>query len=139
MFDKLLHHKLLTDGLEGEGVITKRKVIGAKNTLGVMGFYVSVEGHVKFHDGTKADFSSRDLDTYKVGILNVGTIVPVRYDADRAHVVLDVPKLEAIKEAEKKAAAERRERHNAAVIAAADAAVARGNKSGHRDRSDGTK
>jgi hypothetical protein len=139
MFDKVLHHKLLTDGLEGKGVITERKVVGAKNTFGVMGFYVTVEGHIKFGDGTEARFSSRDLDTYKVGILNVGTIVPVRYDADRAHVVLDVPKLEALKEAEKKAAAERRERLEAKRIAAADAALARGNKSGHHDRGAGTK
>jgi hypothetical protein len=139
MFDKVLHHKLLTDGLEGKGVITERKVVGAKNQFGVMGFYVAVEGHIKFGDGTEASFSSRGLDTYKVGILNVGTIVPVRYDADRTHVVLDVPKLEAMKGAEKKAAAERRERLEAKKIAAADAAVARGNKSGHHDQSAGTK
>jgi hypothetical protein len=138
MFDKMLHHKLLTEGLEGEGVITRQKVVGAKNTFGVMGFYVSVEGHTKFGDGTQAKFSSMDLDTWKVGRLNVGTIVPVRYDADRTHVVLDVPKLEATKEAENKAAAEQRERRNAAKIAAADAAVARARKSGH-DRSAGTK
>jgi hypothetical protein len=37
MFDKVLHHKLLTDGLEGKGVITERKVVGAKNQFGVMG------------------------------------------------------------------------------------------------------
>ena len=139
MLDKLLHHKLLTDGLEGEGVITGRKVIGAKNQFGVMGFYVGVEGHIKFGGGTEASFSSRGLDTYKVGNLNVGTIVPVRYDEDRTHAVLDVPKLEAMKEAEKKAAAERRERYQAKKIVAADAAVAKGNKSGHHDRSAGTK
>lgn len=139
MFDKLLHHKLLTEGLEGKGVITGRKVVGAKNTFGVRGFYVTVEGHIKFSDGSEASFSSRDLDTYRVGILNVGTVVPVRYDVDRAHVVLDVPKLEAMKEAEKKVAAERRARLEAKRIAAADAAVARGNKSGHHDRGAGTK
>jgi hypothetical protein len=139
MLDKLLHHKLLADGLEGKGVITGRKVVGAKNTFGVMGFYVTVEGHIKFGDGAEASFSSRDLDTYKVGILNVGTIVPVRYDADRTHVVLDVPKLEALKEAEKKAAAERRARFEAKKIAAADAAVAKGNKRGHDGGSAGTK
>jgi hypothetical protein len=44
-----------------------------------------------------------------------------------------------MKEAEKKAAAERRERLEAKKIAAADAAVARGNKSGHHDRSAGTR
>jgi len=138
MFDKVLHHKLLTEGLEGKGVITERKVVGSQDLFGVRGFYVSVAGHVKFGDGTEASFSTRDLDTYKVGILNVGTVVPVRYDEDRAHVVLDVPKLEAMKEAEKKAAAERRQRFEAKRIAAADAAVAKGNKGGHPGRSAGT-
>jgi hypothetical protein len=52
MFDKLLHHKLLTEGLEGEGVITGLRVEGAKGSLGVMGFKVGVEGRVKFDDGT---------------------------------------------------------------------------------------
>ena len=135
MFDKLLHHKLLTEGLEGEGVITEQKVEGAKGQLGVMGFYVGVEGHIKFDDGTEAKFSSRGLDTSKVGDLDVGTIVPVRYNADHRHVVLDIPKLESRKEAKKKAAAERLERHKAEEIAAADAALAKGNKSGHHGRS----
>ena len=138
MFDKLLHHKLLTEGLEGKGVLTERKVVGATNEFGVRGFYVAVAGHIKFGDGTEARFSST-LDTWRVGILNVGTIVPVRYDVDCKHVVLDVPKLEATKEAEKKAAAERRERYQAKKIAAADAAVAKGNKRGHGDGSAGTK
>jgi hypothetical protein len=139
MFDKLLHHKLLTEGLEGEGVITEQRVEGAKGQLGVMGFYVGVEGHIKFDDGTEAKFSSRGLDTSKVGDLDVGTIVPVRYDADHRHVALDIPKLEAEKEAKKKAAAEWLERHKAEEIAAADAALAKGNKSGHHNRSAGTK
>jgi hypothetical protein len=139
MFDKLLHHKLLTEGLEGEGVITGQRVEGAKGELGVMGFYVGVEGHVKFDDGTEARFSSKGLDTSKVGDLDVGTIVPVRYDAGHAHAALDIPKLEAKKAAKKKAAAEWLERHEAEEIAAADAAVAKGNKSGHHDRSAGTK
>jgi hypothetical protein len=139
MLDKVLHHKLLTRGLEGKGVITGRKVVGAKNTFGVMGFYITVEGHIKFSDGVEARFSSMDLNTYEVGILNVGTIVPVRYDADRAHAALDVPKLEAMREAEKKAAAERRERFQAKKIAAADAAVAKANKRGHDGGSAGSK
>ncbi len=48
MFGKLLHHKLLAErleGLEGQGVITGQKVEGAKGQLGVLGFYVGVEGH----------------------------------------------------------------------------------------------
>jgi hypothetical protein len=140
MFEKLLHHKLVTEGLEGEGVITHQKVEGAKGQLGVMGFYVGVEGHIKFGDGSEAKFSSKGLDTSKVGDLDVGTIVPVRYDAGHTHAVLDIPKLEATKEAKKKAAAEWLERHKAEEVAAADAALAKkGNKSGHHDRSAGTK
>jgi hypothetical protein len=139
MFDKLLHHKLLNEGLEGEGVITEQTVEGVKGQLGVMGFYVGVEGHIKFGDGTVATFSSKGLDTSKVGDLDVGTIVPVRYDADRAHAVLDVLKLETAKEAKKKAAAEWLEDHKAEQVAAADAALAKGGKNGHHDHSAGTK
>jgi hypothetical protein len=138
MFDKLLHHKLLTEGLEGEGVITEQKVEGAKGELGVLGFYIGVKGHIKFHDGAEARFSSRGLDTSKVGDLDPGTIVPVRYNAERTHVVLDIPKLEAAKEAKKKAAAQWRERRKAEEIAAADAALAKGHKSAHHDRNAGT-
>jgi hypothetical protein len=139
MLDKLLHHKLLTEGLQGEGVITGRKVKASKGELGVMGFYIDVEGHIKFGDGTGSLFSSKGLDTYKVGDLDVGAIVPVRFDAEHKHVVLDVPKLEAAKEAKKKAAAEWLERHQAEEVAAADAALAKGKKSGRHDRGDGTK
>ena len=134
MFDKLLHHKLLTEGLEGDGVITAQKVEAAKGEMGLMGFYVGVEVHIKFADGTEAGFSSKGLDTSKLGDLDVGTIVPVRYDAGRAHAVLDIPKLEAAKAAKKKAAAEYLEHQKAAKIAAADAALAKGGKSGHHGR-----
>jgi hypothetical protein len=130
MFDKLLHHKLLAEGLEGDGVITVQKVEASKGELGVMGFYIGVEGHIKFDDGTEAAFSSKGLDTSKVGDLVVGTIVPVRYDVTRAHAVLDIPKLEAAKAAKKKAADEWLERQKAQKIAAADAALAKGHKNG---------
>lgn len=134
MFDKLLHHKLLTEGLEGDGVITGQKVEAAKGEMGLMGFYVGVEGHIKFHDGTEARFSSKGLDTSKVGDLDVGTIVPVRYNAGRTHAVLDIPKLEAAKAAKKKAADDWLEHQKAKKIAAADAALAKSNKSGHHGR-----
>ena len=132
MLDKLLHHKLLTSGLEGDGVITEQKVEGSKGQTGALGFYVGVEGHIRFDDGTEAKFSSKFLDTSKVGNIDVGTIVPVRYGADHKHAVLDVPKLEAKREAEKRANAERRERRKAQDIAAADAKLAKGGK-GHRN------
>jgi hypothetical protein len=139
MFDKLLHHKLLTEGLEAEGVITEQRVEAAKGELGVMGFYIGLEGHVRFDDGTEARFSSKGLDTSKVGDLNVGAIVPVRYDAGRTHAVLDIPKLEAAKAAKVQAADKWLERRKAEQIAAADAALAKGGKSGHHDRGTGTK
>jgi hypothetical protein len=104
-----------------------------------MGFYVGIEGHVKFDDGTEGRFSTKGLDTSKVGDLDVGTIVPVRYDAGRSHVVLDVLKLEAAKAAKKQAADKYLERRQAEQVAAADAALAKGGKSGHHDRGTGTK
>jgi hypothetical protein len=62
-------------------LITGQRGDGAKGSLGVIGFYV----------GTEAAFSSKGRDPSKVGKLNVGTIVPVRFDADHAHAALDVP------------------------------------------------
>jgi hypothetical protein len=121
MLDKLLHHKLLTDGLEGNGVVTGQNVEGSKGQLGVMGFYIGVTGHITFDDGAVGEFSSKLLDTSKVGDLDVGAIVPVRYDADRKHVVLDVPKLEAAKAAKKQEARDWLEHHKQEQIAAADA------------------
>jgi hypothetical protein len=125
MFDKLLHAKLLAQGLEGQGVITAQKVEGGKGRNAVMGAYVGIQGHIKFDDGTEAQFSSLGLDTSKLGDLDVGTIVPVRYDADHKHAVLDVPKLEAAKKAESEAAAERLEARKSEKVTTADAAIAR--------------
>jgi hypothetical protein len=135
MFDKLLHHKLLTEGVEGEGVITEQEVEAAKGSSAVyVDFYFAVKGHIRFDDGTEATFSSHLLETSKIGNLDAGTIVPVRYSADRTHVVLDIPKLEARKEAQKKAAAEREQRRKAREIAAADAALAKRNQGSRHDR-----
>jgi uncharacterized protein YdbL (DUF1318 family) len=135
MFDKLLHHKLLAEGLEGEGVVTEQDIEAAKGSSAVyVDFYFAVKGHIRFDDGTEATFSSHLLETSKVGNLPAGTIVPVRYDAERAHVVLDVPRLEARKAAQKKAAAEREQHRKAREIAAADAALAKRSHGGHHDR-----
>jgi hypothetical protein len=135
MFDKLLHHKLLTEGFEGDGVITEQEVEASKGSSAVgIDFFFAVKGHIRFDDGTEVKFSSRLLDTSKIGDLPAGAIVPVRYDADRAHAVLDVPKLEARKAAQKKAAAEREQRRRAREVAAADAALAKRNQGGHHHR-----
>ncbi|MBC3844514.1 hypothetical protein GXW82_43335 [Streptacidiphilus sp. 4-A2] len=72
---------------------------------GAGGFYIGIEGHITFDDGTQAVFSARRLDPHKLGELDVATIVPVRYSADHQHVVLDTPKLEALRTARKQEAA----------------------------------
>lgn len=128
MFDKLLHHKLLHEGLEGQGVITKQKVEGMKGDRAISGFYLGIEGHMKFEDGTEGAFSSMGLDTSKLGDLEVGAIVPVRYSADHKHVVLDVLKLEARHTAWKQSAADFAEQRRKQEIAAADAKLAEANK-----------
>ena len=104
--------KLMSDGLEGEGVITDRRVIAGKGRNAVFGAYIDVEGHIKFSDGTEATFSSNGLDTSKVGDLLVGTIVPVRYDANRTSAVLDAAKLGAAKQAAKDTAADLQNRRD---------------------------
>ncbi|MEY9877470.1 hypothetical protein ABH931_006994 [Streptacidiphilus sp. MAP12-33] len=127
MLEKLLHHKLLREGLEGQGVITARKLGAPMTQNGAGGFYLDVEGHITFDDGTQAVFSSRRLDPHKLGDIDVGAIVPVRYSADRQHVVLDTPRLEAVRTAKKQEAAGWAEQKRQRDIAAADAKLARGN------------
>jgi hypothetical protein len=139
MFDKFLHRKLLVEGLEGEGVITEQKIEAAKGQLGVMGFYVGVVGRIRFDDGTEATFSSKGLDTSKVGDLDAGAIVPVRYDAEHKHVVIDIPKLEAQKEAKKKAAAELLDLREREAVATAETTLAKRRQNKHHDRETGTK
>ncbi|WP_042370692.1 hypothetical protein [Streptacidiphilus neutrinimicus] len=131
MFDKLLHHKLLHEGLEGQGVITKQKVEGMKGDRAYSGFYLGIEGHMKFEDGTEGAFSSMGLDTSKLGDLEVGTIIPVRYSADHKHVVVDVLKLEARHTAWKRKAADFEEQRRQREIASADAKLDQANKRGH--------
>jgi hypothetical protein len=131
MFDKLLHHKLLQEGLEGNGVITKQRVQGMKGDRAYSGFYLGIEGHTQFEDGTQGTFSSNGLDTSKLGDLEVGTIIPVRYSADHKHVVVDVVKLETRHHAKKQAAHDYAEQLKQQQIAAADAKLAQANKHGH--------
>jgi hypothetical protein len=131
MFDKVLHHKLLHEGLEGQGVITKQKVEGMKGDRGYAGFYLGIEGHMKFEDGTEGTFSSAYLDTSKLGDLEVGTIIPVRYSADHKHVIVDVLKLEARHKAWKQSAADFAEQRRQQEIAAADAKLTQANKHDH--------
>lgn len=133
MLEKLLHHKLLHEGLEGKGVITARKLGAPMTETGAGGFYIDVEGHIKFDDGTQAVFSSRRLDPHKLGDLDVGTIVPVRYSADHRHVVLDTPRLEAVRTARKQEAAGWAEQKRQRDIAAADAKLAHESEHPHHD------
>lgn len=117
--------QLLEHGLEGQGVITERRVLGGKGRNAVFGAYIAVEGHITLDDRSVATFSSSGLDTSELGDLNVGTIVPVRYDAESRQVVLDIVKLQATKQGENDAAAASKERRDAERIAAADAQLAR--------------
>jgi hypothetical protein len=121
MLDKLLHHKLLTSGLEGQGVITGRSLEGRMEGSG---FLIGIDGHIKFDDGSEVDFSSSALNTAKVGDLDIGTIVPVRYDSDHKHAVLDIPKLEAAVSGEWDADERSAAQANAERVAAADAQLA---------------
>lgn len=120
MFERALHHQLLAEGLEAEGVITHQSVETAQGGSFV-NFVVGVKGRVTFDDGTTGTFSSKDLATSRYGDLDEGTIVPVRYDADRKHVVLDVYKLEAAQDKRRQQQQASLEQERQVKIAAADA------------------
>ncbi len=100
MLEKVIHHRLLREGAEGQGVITEKRVQGTETTSKGWGLLFSVHGHIKYPDGSQSEFSSELLNSMKVGDLQEGAIVPVRYAADdHSKVVLDIPALEAGHEA----------------------------------------
>lgn len=96
------HRHLLSSGAQGQGVVSRHDTI-ATSQFGAESLY-SVHVLFRFPDGTETEISqgcSRD----KVGILEVGEKVPVRFDpTDHSKVVLDLPALEA-RHQEKAAAA----------------------------------
>jgi hypothetical protein len=87
------HRQLLTSGTQGQGVVTRHEMI-ARSQFGDESLY-SVHVRFRFDDGTETEISqgcARD----KIGLLEAGDKVPVRFDPqDHSKVVLDMPALEA--------------------------------------------
>jgi hypothetical protein len=128
MLEKVLHHKLLKEGEQGQGVITEKHDQGSESSGGLYSILFEVKGHIKFPDGTETQFQSELLSSHKVGSLEEGAIVPVRYNpADRSQAVLDVVALEEAKSAEREQAEDLTERQKQQAIADADAKTAEGN------------
>lgn len=115
------HGQLLTSGAQGQGVVIRHEML-ARSQFGAETWY-SVHVRFRFDDGTETEISqgcARD----KVGTLEVGDKVPVRFDPeDHSKVVLDVPALEA-RHLEKIAAADAvRKRADDEKIARAQAEI----------------
>jgi hypothetical protein len=127
MLEKMLHHKLLKEGEQGQGVVTKRHDQASDTGTHSFSILFEIEGHIKFPDGSEAEFKSEWLSSHKVGDIQEGEIVPVRYDlADHDKVVLDVVALEAKKSAAIERAQAWEQERKAKAIADADARIARG-------------
>lgn len=127
MLEKMLHHKLLREGEQGQGVVTKRHDQAAESGTHSFSILFEIEGHIKFPDGTETEFKSEWLSSHKVGDIQEGEIVPVRYDpADHSKVVLDVVALEEKKTAAIEHAQAWDQERKAKAIADADAKIARG-------------
>jgi hypothetical protein len=127
MLEKVLHHKLLKEGQEGQGVVTERHDQGTES--GPSGYHIlfEVKGHIKFPDGSEGKFQSELLSSGKVGDLQEGAIVPVRYSAsNHDHVVLDVVALEAATRAARQSREDFAEQRKQEAIAEADAKIAGG-------------
>jgi hypothetical protein len=131
MLEKVFHHKLLKDGERGRGVITERRDQAAESSASHSSTLFEVHGHIKFSDGTEAGFSSEMLNSRKVGSLQEGAIVPVRYDpSDHSKVVLDIPALEDQERARMEQDQAFLEERKQQRIADADAHVGPGNEPG---------
>jgi hypothetical protein len=133
MLGKMLHHKLLNDGEQGQGVITKRHLGSTTRYSGTKEDFVRFElqGHIKFPDGTQTEFRSKGLRSDKIGNIPEGAVVPVRYDAsDHSKVVLDVVALEAQRTAGREQAQARLNERKEQAIAEADAKAAQANADG---------
>ncbi|MHB8692567.1 MAG: hypothetical protein ACYDHH_15120 [Solirubrobacteraceae bacterium] len=133
MLGKMLHHKLLNEGEQGQGVVTKKHLGGTTHYAGTKEDFVRFElqGHIEFPDGTQTEFRSKGLRSDKVGNIEVGRIVPVRYDAsDHSKVVLDVVALEAQRTADREQAQARLDTRQEQAIADADAKAAQANADG---------
>src|SRR5689334_17717029 len=128
MLEKLLHHKLLTEGEQGQGVVTEKHVSASESSSNSFSFRIVLHGHMTFPDGTRTEFKSDWLSTHNVGDPEEGAIVPVRYDpSDHSKVVLDVVAMEAKHKAEREKDQAWLEDDKKRRIAEADAEAARRN------------
>jgi regulator of protease activity HflC (stomatin/prohibitin superfamily) len=129
MLEKMLHHKLLNEGEHGEGVVTNQHDEAAESSAHSYSMLFEIHGHIKFPDGTQTEFKSEWLNSHKVGDIQVGAIVPVRYDpSDHSRVVLDVVALEEKKEQAVERAEAWQEQQKARAIAEADARIAQADR-----------
>jgi Protein of unknown function (DUF3592) len=125
MLEKMLHHKLLREGQQGKGVVTKRHDQAVESGTHAFSIRFEIEGHITFLDGTQAEFKSEWLSSHNVGDIREGAIVPVRYDpSDHSKVVLDVVALEEKKKSERRQDEAWLEEQKSRAIADADAEVA---------------
>jgi hypothetical protein len=135
MLEKMLHHKLLREGEQGQGVVTKRRDQAAESSSSSYSMMFEIEGHITFADGTQTEFRSEWLNSRKVGDIEESAIVPIRYDAaDHSKVVLDVVALEAKKQAAKAQAEDALDEQTAKAIAEADAQAAQANAETERQQ-----
>ena len=128
MLEKMLHHKLLKEGEQGQGVVTKRHDQASESGTSSFAILFELQGHIKFADGTQAEFKSELLNSRKVGDIQEGAIVPVRYDAsDHSKAVLDVVALEAKERSNVEQAEDWIAAQKSKAIAQADAEAAQAN------------
>jgi hypothetical protein len=102
------HKKLYSEGAQAEGVVMSSRV-------GTPGNYTNqlVTVQAKLPDGSTVEFKKHMLDWNDVGVIYVGSVVPVRYDpSDHSKVVLDIP---AMKERYQQSEAAKRAGLNAQV------------------------
>jgi hypothetical protein len=115
------HGHLLTGGAQGQGVVTRHEMI-AHSQFGAETWY-SVHVRFRFDDGTETEIS-QGCACDKIGILEVGDKVPVRFDpGDHSAVVLDLPALEARHREKVAAASAARKRADDEKIAKAQAEI----------------
>jgi hypothetical protein len=128
MLEKMLHHKLLKEGEQGQGVVTERHDQASESGTHTFAFLFELRGHIKFPDGTQTEFRSELLSSAKVGEIQEGAIVPVRYDAnDHSKVVIDVVALEERRQADVQQTKDWLERNKENAIEQADAQAAAAN------------
>ena len=132
MLEKMLHRKLLKEGEQGKGVVTERHDQGSESGSHGYSTLYEIQGHMTFPDGTETKFKSELLSSQKVGDIQVGSLVPVRYHpSDPSKVVLDVPALEGAKAEERAKDQAWAESQKAEQIAQAEAEAARANAQAH--------